>query len=81
MGLIDVIDHTYTSMGSRMIKSWLLFPLKNVDVIYFCDVMDKQIINANKQLNKLAGYSDKSEKDIHNIFDDKNISIQRYEIP
>jgi len=33
VGLIDVVDCTCTSMGSRMIKSWFLFPLKNVDSI------------------------------------------------
>ena len=35
--------------------------------------MDKQILEANKQLNVLSGYSAKSEKNIHKIFDDKEV--------
>lgn len=31
--LLDVIDHTHTPMGSRMLKRWLSFPLKNTDKI------------------------------------------------
>jgi predicted dehydrogenase len=74
IGANDRLNFAFQGLGRRipgLLRSTL--KLKNVDVIYFCDVMDKQIINANKQLNKLAGYSAESEKDIHNIFDDKNI--------
>jgi DNA mismatch repair protein MutS len=31
--LIDVIDHTVTPMGSRLLKRWLALPLKQVDLI------------------------------------------------
>ncbi|MFN3529222.1 MAG: DNA mismatch repair protein MutS [Bacteroidia bacterium] len=31
--LIQVIDHTKTPMGARMLKRWLVFPLKQVDRI------------------------------------------------
>ncbi len=31
--LLDVIDHTTTSMGGRMLRRWLLFPLKDVKQI------------------------------------------------
>ncbi|MFN3952196.1 MAG: DNA mismatch repair protein MutS [Thermaurantimonas sp.] len=32
--LIEVIDRTHTPMGSRMLKRWLAFPLKNTDAIH-----------------------------------------------
>jgi DNA mismatch repair protein MutS len=31
--LIDVIDHSLTPMGSRLLKRWLILPLKNIDAI------------------------------------------------
>ncbi|MBF26182.1 MAG: DNA mismatch repair protein MutS [Flavobacteriales bacterium] len=30
VSLLNVIDQTCTSMGSRMIRNWILFPLKNI---------------------------------------------------
>ncbi len=33
VALIDVIDHTLTPMGSRLLKRWLLLPLKDKSVI------------------------------------------------
>lgn len=32
--LIQVIDHTRSPMGARMLKRWLVFPLKNLDMIH-----------------------------------------------
>lgn len=76
IGANDRLNFAFQGLGRRLpglLRSTL--KLKNVDILYFCDVMDKQITKANKQLNKLAGYSAKSEKDIHNIFDNKNIDV------
>ena len=76
IGANERLNFAFQGLGRRLpglLRSTL--KLKNVDILYFCDVMDKQITKANKQLNKLAGYSAKSEKDIHNIFDDKNIDV------
>ena len=33
VSLIDVIDHTTSPMGSRLLKKWLLLPLKNITAI------------------------------------------------
>ena len=33
LSLIDILDRTSTPMGSRMIKNWVLFPLKNEHLI------------------------------------------------
>ncbi len=30
---LDVIDHTATPMGARMLRRWVLFPLKDIDAI------------------------------------------------
>ncbi|MEM7037553.1 MAG: DNA mismatch repair protein MutS, partial [Bacteroidota bacterium] len=31
--LVDVIDYTHTSMGARLLRKWLLFPLKDTKII------------------------------------------------
>ncbi|MEM8894163.1 MAG: DNA mismatch repair protein MutS [Bacteroidota bacterium] len=31
--LIDVLDHTHTAMGSRLLKKWVILPLKNKEAI------------------------------------------------
>lgn len=33
--LIDVIDHTLTAMGGRLLKNWISFPLISMDAILF----------------------------------------------
>ncbi len=74
LGSNDRINVAFQGLGRRLpplIRS--TSKLNNVNVLYFCDVMDNQILKANKQLNDLSGYSAKSEKDIHKIFDDKNV--------
>ncbi len=48
--LIDVIDHTVTPMGSRLLKRWLALPLKQVDLINErLEVVDFFISNKIKQ--------------------------------
>lgn len=32
--LMDVIDHTLTPMGTRMLRRWIAFPLKDLDAIH-----------------------------------------------
>ena len=32
--LIDILDKTITSMGSRMLKRWLYMPLRNLEIVY-----------------------------------------------
>ncbi|HRZ14668.1 MAG TPA: DNA mismatch repair protein MutS [Candidatus Omnitrophota bacterium] len=32
-GLVQVIDHTQTAMGKRLLKDWLYHPLKNIDPV------------------------------------------------
>lgn len=33
LSLLDVIDHTITGMGGRLLKKWLVFPLNNLEQI------------------------------------------------
>ena len=46
---------------------------KNIEVTHLCDVMDHQITKASKRLFDLKGVKVKSEKNIHKIFDDKEV--------
>lgn len=47
--LIDVLDHTITPMGSRMLKRWVLMPLKNLQII----------AHRHKAVDYLVRYEDK----------------------
>ena len=63
ISLLDVIDDTCTPMGSRMIKKWLLFPLKNeknikarlevVDVFYNQQSVLKETLEILKNIGCL----------------------------
>ena len=46
---------------------------KNIEVTHLCDVMDNQIAKASKRFFDLTGNNVKSEKNIHKIFDDKDV--------
>jgi|TARA_B110000914_G_scaffold214872_1_gene218220 predicted dehydrogenase len=48
--------------------------MKNIEIKYFCDVMDKQIEKANKRYNNLKGEKAISEKNIHRIIEDKDVN-------
>lgn len=60
--LIDIIDHTISPMGSRMLKRWLALPLKNIQAI-------------NERLNIVASFLENEdhkkelEEHIHQIGD------------
>ena len=47
--------------------------MKNVEIKYFCDVMDKQLDKANKRYYNLTKQKVNSEKNIHKIIDDKDV--------
>ncbi len=50
--LVDVIDHTVTPMGARLLRRWLLFPLKDLGAIRrrldTVEVMLKDQVNLHK---------------------------------
>jgi predicted dehydrogenase len=46
---------------------------KNVEIMYFCDVMDKQIEKTQNNYFKRTGKKAKVEKDIHKIFEDNDV--------
>ncbi len=74
IGANDRINIAFQGLGRRLpglLKSSV--KLNNVDILYFCDVMKKQMTRANKQFNDLTGLSAKTEVDIHKILDDKNV--------
>ena len=54
--LIDVIDHTLTAMGSRLLKRWLALPLRSIEEISERhDVIDS-LLNNEEQLVRLQNY-------------------------
>ena len=74
IGSNDRIGIAFQGLGRRLpglLRSSL--QLKNIDIMYFCDVMEKQMIRANVQLEKLKGLQTKNEENIHKIFDDKDV--------
>ena len=74
IGSNDRIKIAFQGLGRRI--SGLLNGVvaqKNIEVTHLCDVMDKQIMNASKRFYELTGNSVKSEKNIHKIFDDKDV--------
>jgi len=74
IGANERISFAFQGLGRRLpglLKSSV--KLKNVDILYFCDVMQNQMVKANKQFNKLTGLIAKSEVDIHKILEDKNV--------
>jgi predicted dehydrogenase len=46
---------------------------KNIEIMYFCDVMDKQIEKTQNNYFKRSGKKAKVEKDIHKIFEDNDV--------
>ena len=74
IGANERISFAFQGLGRRLpglLRSSV--KLKNVDILYFCDVMQNQMVQANKQFNKLTGLTAKSEEDVHKILDDKNV--------
>ncbi len=74
IGSNDRITFAFQGLGRRLpglLRSSL--KLKNVDVMYFCDVMEKQLVRANSLYEKLTGLKAKNEEDIHKIFNDKEV--------
>ena len=68
IGSNDRITFAFQGLGRRLpglLRSSL--KLKNVDVMYFCDVMEKQLVRANSLYEKLTGLKAKNEEDIHAI--------------
>ena len=68
IGANERISFAFQGLGRRLpglLRSSV--KLKNVDILYFCDVMQNQMVQANKQFNKLTGLTAKSEEDIHKI--------------
>lgn len=52
--LIDILDYTKTPMGSRMMKRWMLLPLKNKDKIQERLDAVKTFINDEKSSSELS---------------------------
>jgi len=74
LGSNERITLAFQGLGRRfpgLLNSSL--KMKNIEIKYFCDVMDKQIVKANKRYFDLTKEKTKSEKNIHKIIDDKDV--------
>ena len=74
IGSNDRITLAFQGLGRRfpgLLNSSL--EMKNVEIKYFCDVMDKQIDKANKRYFNLTTKKTNTEKNIHKIIDDKDV--------
>ena len=74
IGSNDRITLAFQGLGRRfpgLLNSSL--EMKNVEIKYFCDVMDKQIDKANKRYFNLTNQKTNTEKNIHKIIDDKDV--------
>ncbi len=54
--LLDIIDKTRSAMGSRMLKRWLAFPLKNQKKIQFRHQAISHLLDQDTVLAKLQGW-------------------------
>ena len=74
IGSNDRINIAFQGLGRR-IPGLLNACLnrKNVEIMYFCDVMDKQIEKTQNNYFKISGKNAKVEKDIHKIFEDHDV--------
>jgi DNA mismatch repair protein MutS len=54
--LIDVLDHTLSPMGSRMLKRWMALPLKNINAINDRLSMVESLITDTTLKNDLSVY-------------------------
>ena len=74
IGSNDRINLAFQGLGRRfpgLLNSSL--EMKNVEIKYFCDVMDQQIDKANKRYFNLTSKKTNTEKNIHKIIDDKDV--------
>jgi len=74
LGSNDKITLAFQGLGRRfpgLLNSSL--KMKNVEIKYFCDVMDKQLDKANQRYYNLTKQKVSFEKDIHKIIEDKDV--------
>ena len=74
LGSNDRITLAFQGLGRRfpgLLNSSL--KMKNVEIKYFCDVMDNQLEKANQRYYNLTKQKVSSEKDIHKIIEDKDV--------
>ena len=76
IGSNERINIAFQGLGRRIpgLMSGAL-AYKNIEVSYLCDVMDNQIKKASERYFNLTGKTAKSEKNIHRIFEDKDVDL------
>ncbi len=77
IGANDRLTVGLAGLGRRMGAFYQPIALKssNVELIYLCDVMQKQRENAAKQFAKHIDYAPKLENDIRKVIEDKTVDV------
>lgn len=77
IGANDRIHVAIAGLGRRagsFYKS-MANPANNVELMYLCDVMEKQRLHAAERISKVLDYAPKLENDIRNVIADKNVDV------
>ncbi len=64
--LLDIIDHTVSAMGGRLLKRWLALPLKNIEQINNRNTVVKYLIDTPK-FHELLNYQIKQISDLERL--------------
>ena len=64
--LLDIIDHTVSAMGGRLLKRWLALPLKNIEQINDRNTVVKYLIDTPK-FHELLNYQIKQISDLERL--------------
>ncbi|WP_248722453.1 Gfo/Idh/MocA family oxidoreductase [Seonamhaeicola sp. ML3] len=75
IGANDRINLAVAGLGRRAGGIYTPISLKrnNVELVYLCDVMEKQRLKAAKKLSTMVDYKPKLENDIRKVIADKNV--------
>jgi predicted dehydrogenase len=75
IGSNDKLNIAIAGLGRRI--SGYFDPIQakdsNVNLLYICDVMDRQLEKADKNFQELLGYKSKQEKDVRRVLEDKDL--------
>lgn len=55
VALLDIIDHTVSAMGSRLLKRWIALPLKNLEAIQKRQSVVKYLIENEEDFQEIVG--------------------------
>ncbi|WP_319589333.1 Gfo/Idh/MocA family oxidoreductase [uncultured Draconibacterium sp.] len=75
IGANERLNIAIAGLGRRLNGYYDPIKLKdsNVNLLYLCDVMDHQLVKADKKFQETLGYKSKQEKDVRKVLEDKEL--------